>query len=94
VPRLGIDKSGHGQTTAGYRVGIFLLDYYAVWQWLVATGYVAQPASSPRNRQKAGKMPAKLSSCFLLSLSRARLSMAILVARIDADFAITHGGVS
>jgi hypothetical protein len=31
VPRFRIDNSGHGQTTAGHRVGIFLLDYYAVF---------------------------------------------------------------
>ena len=31
VPRFRIDHGVQGQTTAGHRVGIFLLDYYAVF---------------------------------------------------------------
>ena len=31
VPGFRIDHGGRGQTTAGYRVGIFLLDYYTVF---------------------------------------------------------------
>lgn len=66
--------------TAGHGVGIFLLDYYTMfdefgsgWRHLAPYGGEAgspQPAaSSPRNRPEAGKTPAKRSSSFSLSPS-------------------------
>jgi len=54
--------------------------------WLrMGGGLAATGSSSPRNWPEAGKIPAKLSSCSLFSLSRPRLSMAILVTRRDVD---------
>jgi hypothetical protein len=80
-----------GRRLQGYCVGIFLLDYYAVFDdfgsswWQLATywrrGSPSPAASWLRNRPEAGKTPAKLSSCPLFALSRARLSMAIWVTR-------------
>jgi hypothetical protein len=61
----------------------------SVWEagsaWEAGSGSPQPAAFSPHNRPEAGKTPAQFSSCSLFSLARARLSMAILVTRLDAD---------